>query len=122
MPVGKYVFFPLINYIVMPTGCPGCATTCESMQATARDMTDDPMGLFAELDGRPFSGLSGHRVATASCFNAAERVPGAPMVGPSASDGYWLLLPPLSKGQHSLRFGGSLPSLRQELVYTLVVE
>jgi len=122
MPAGKYVFFPLVNYIVMPTGCNGCAITCEGMRATARDMTDSPVGLFTELDGRSFTGLDGHRVATASCFNVAERVPGAPMVGPSASDGYWLLLPPLPKGRHSLRFGGSLPSLRQELVYTLIVE
>ena len=122
VPAGKYVFFPLINYIVMPTGCAGCANTCDDMKATARQMTDRPMGLFAELDGRPFAALNGHRVAAGSCFNIAERMPGAPKVEPSASDGYWLLLPPLPKGEHSLRFGGSLPNLRQELIYTLVVE
>lgn len=41
---------------------------------------------------------------------------------PSASDGYWLGLRPLAKGKHTLRFGGSLASLRQELIHTLVVE
>ena len=41
---------------------------------------------------------------------------------PSGSDGYWLGLRPLAKGHHTLRFGGSLPSLRQELIYTLIVD
>ncbi len=121
LPAGKYVFFPLINYIVMPR-CQACTNTCDHMMTAARDVTDRPMGLFAELDGRSFTGLNEHRVAAGRCFNMAERVPGAPAIEPSASDGYWLLLPPLPKGEHSLRFGGSLPSLRQELVYTLVVE
>ena len=80
------------------------------------------MGLFAELDGRSFGELNAHRVATTGCFNVAQRAPGSPRIEPSASDGYWLALPPLAKGSHTLRFGGSLPSLRQELVYTLLVE
>ena len=121
VPAGKYLFFPLINYVVMPT-CAECRNTCDDTRATARAMTDRPMGLFAELDGRSFAGLEAHRVAASGCFNLAERVPGAPEIAPTASDGYWLLLPPLAKGEHALRFGGSLPSLRQELVYTLVVE
>jgi hypothetical protein len=80
------------------------------------------MGLFAELDGRSLPDLNTHRVASTHCFNVAARVPGAPDVSPSASNGYWLALAPLSKGAHRLHFGGSLPSLRQELDYTIVVE
>ena len=52
----------------------------------------------------------------------AARTKGGPKIQPTATDGYWLLLRPLPKGKHTLRFGGSLPSLRQELVYTLIVE
>jgi hypothetical protein len=85
-------------------------------------MTDEPMGLFAELDGRSFGRLDEHRVASDGCFDLAARAQGAPKMEPSASDGYWLALPPLPKGKHTLRFGGSLPSLRQDLVYTLIVE
>jgi hypothetical protein len=121
VPAGKYLFFPLINYVVMP--CAGCGgLTCPDAQATAREMTDAPIGLFAQLDGRSFTALNGHRVASQGCFNMAARVLRGRDVSPSASNGYWLALPPLSKGTHRLHFGGSLPSLSQELDYTLVVE
>ena len=121
VPEDKYLFFPLINYVVMPSNCPGC-TTCESVTFTARAMTDGVMGLFAELDGQALPGLDDHRVASAACFNLAERATPRVKMEPSASNGYWLLLPPLAKGRHTLRFGGALPSLRQELIYTLLVE
>ena len=41
---------------------------------------------------------------------------------PSASNGYWLLISPLEKGRHTLRYGGALSSLRQEISYTLIVD
>jgi len=121
VPAGKYLFFPIINYVVMP--CSGCGgLTCPEAEATAREMTDGPTALFFELDGRSFADLNGHRVASAQCFNVAARAPGGRNLSPSASDGYWLALPPLPKGEHRLHFGGSLPSLSQELYYTLIVE
>ena len=121
VPEGKMLFFPLINYVVMPQNCRGCLT-CDAARDLARQMTDEPMGLFAELDEKPIAQLNGHRVASDACFDLAERAKSGPKVTPSASDGYWLALRPLPKGRHTLRFGGSLPSLRQELVYTLIVE
>lgn len=120
VPAGKYLFFPIINYIVMPTDAH--SLSCKMARYDAGQMTDEPMGLFAELDGRSFDNLKAHRVATWECFNVAARLPGAPDVSPSASNGYWLLLPPLAAGTHHLHFGGSLPSLRQDLDYTLIVE
>jgi hypothetical protein len=120
VPAGKYLFFPIVNYVVMPAR--DRSLSCKMARYDAARMTDEPMGLFAELDGRSFENLKAHRVATWECFNVAARVPGAPNVSPSASNGYWLLLPPLAAGNHHLRFGGSLPSLRQDLDYTLVVE
>jgi hypothetical protein len=121
IPEGKTLFFPLINYVVMPQNCKGCLT-CDAARDWARQMVDEPMGLFAELDDKPISQLNEHRVASAACFDLAERAKSGPKIQPSASDGFWLALRPLPKGRHTLRFGGSLPSLRQELVYTLVVE
>lgn len=120
VPAGKQLFFPLINYVVMPRY--DHSIPCKEARLTAHEITDSAMGLFAELDGRSFSDLAAHRVATTECFNVAARAAGAPDLSPSASDGYWLLLPPLPAGTHHLRFGGSLPSLRQDLEYTLIVE
>jgi hypothetical protein len=124
VPEGKTLFFPVINYVVTPQHCAaadgGCL--CERAKDVARQMTDRPMGLFAELDDRAVNGLIDYRVVSPACFNLAEKVKGAPKVEPTASDGYWLALRPLPKGKHTLRFGGSLPSLRQELIYILIVE
>jgi hypothetical protein len=121
VPAGKYLFFPLINYVVMPSNCSGCLS-CEQATASARQITDDVMGLFAELDGNALPALEEHRVASAACFDIAARSRSSVKIEPTASNGYWLLLPPLAKGRHTLRFGGSLPSLRQELIYTLLVD
>jgi hypothetical protein len=121
VPAGKYLFFPLINYVVMPSNCSGCLN-CEQATASAREITDDVMGLFAELDGNALPALEEHRVASAACFDLAARSHSPVKIEPTASNGYWLLLPPLAKGRHTLRFGGALPSLRQELIYTLTVE
>ena len=81
VPAGKYLFFPIVNYVVMPAQCSNCA----------------------------------------GCNLAARRF-GVPPIAPSASNGYYLLLKPLSKGTHTLQFGAELPSLRQGLNYTLNVE
>jgi hypothetical protein len=122
VPAGKHLFFPLINYVVSPSSCGGCTITCEHASMSAAEITNEPMGLFAELDGKSLGDLNTHRVTSPGCFNLAQRADPSLKVEPSASNGYWLLLPPLAKGKHSLRFGGSLPSLRQELIYTLLIE
>jgi len=66
--------------------------------------------------------IEAHRFASPDCFNLAARSFGAMPIAPSASNGYYLLLKPLPKGRHKLAFGAELPSLRQGLEYTLIVE
>jgi hypothetical protein len=120
VPAGKYLFFPLINYVVMPSNCSGCLN-CE--QATASPGKS------------PTTSWDSSRSSTARrcCSRGASRrlrrllrPRGAfPLTGEDRAHGFqrhWLLLPPLAKGRHTLRFGGALPSLRQELIYTLTVE
>lgn len=119
VPAGKSLFFPVINYIVMPNGA---SASCSDNVRTARQMTDSPIRLFAEIDGQPVESLEQRRVASPGCFNPGERAPGHPMVGASASDGYWLALAPLAPGRHKLHFGGVLPTLAQDVTYTLIVE
>jgi tetratricopeptide (TPR) repeat protein len=119
MPSGKSLFFPVINYVVMPNGP---SAGCSENLRTARQMTDSPAKLFAEIDGRRVESLEQHRVASPGCFNAGERAPGHPIVAASATDGYWLALPPLAPGRHELHFGGMLPTLAQDVTYTLIVE
>ena len=119
VPAGKSLFFPVINYIVMPNGA---SAGCSDNVRTAREMTDSPIRLFAQIDGQPVPSLEQHRVASPGCFNPGERAPGHPMLAASASDGYWLALAPLAPGRHQLHFGGVLPTLAQDVTYTLIVE
>jgi hypothetical protein len=115
VPAGKFLFFPIVAYIVMPNGAPNCS----SHASTAAAMTDEPSALFAELDGVAIPKLEARRVATGDCFNVNAMSRGPPLE--SASNGYWLMLRPLKPGKHVLHFGGTLPSLRQDITYTLVV-
>jgi hypothetical protein len=47
----------------------------------------------------------------------------SPVTLHGVSDGYWVLLPSLSLGQHTLSFGGCLPTLGcQTNTYTLIVQ
>ena len=121
VPAGRYLFFPIINYVVMPSNCSGCLT-CKDAEASAKSMTNNLGRIFAELDGEQLPSVGNHRAASPACFNLAERMKGAPKIEPTASNGYYLLLKPLPKGTHKLRFGAELPSLRQGLEYTLIVE
>lgn len=121
VPEGKYLFFPIVNYMVMPASCNSCSD-CAGNAATAKAMTDNPRVLFAELDGQSLGDIKRHRFVSPACFNLAARIFGAPPIEPVAANGYYLLLKPLPKGEHKLRFGAELPSLRQGLEYTLIVK
>lgn len=41
---------------------------------------------------------------------------------PAVADGFYLLLAPLPRGQHTIRFGGTTPSFSQDITYTLTVD
>jgi hypothetical protein len=119
VPQGKYIFFPLINFVVYPSQ--QVSLSCELATRTAERKMDDISTLVVEVDGAAVPGLERHRQASSSaCFDAAARVGGG--LSPSAANGYYVMLKPLAAGQHTLRFGAELPSFRQEVVYELTVK
>lgn len=120
VPRGKFLFFPLINYVVMPTR--DGATTCDSVRNSARRMTDLPESLVLDIDGQRVQQLERHRQATDECFNVMGRRDGAPPAYPSAANGYYVMLNPLPPGNHEINFGGILPGMAQAVTYTLTVE
>jgi len=56
------------------------------------------------------------------CFNVLAQRQAAPSAYPSAANGYYVMLKPLSPGRHELNFGGILPEMAQAVTYTLIVE
>jgi hypothetical protein len=123
VPRDKYVFFPLINYVVMPPNeQASCSVCCPSFVEAAKDITDHPSYLVLDLDGRRIEDLASYRQVTAECFDMGARAEPKIRVFPSAANGYYVMLRPLSPGKHMLNFGGVLPGMSQAVTYTLIVE
>ena len=112
VPQGKYVLFPLINWIVANGPDPGFASTAEEAPALV-DGTVDVAQLVAQIDGVDVPDLASHREQSPINFtlNVAPDSTGAFPPGTytdANSDGYWIMLAPLPAGEsHSLHFGGT---------------
>lgn len=119
VPSGKYLFFPLINYVVA-RGL-NSRSNCLSLMSEAAELTDGVSALVLEIDGVRSSGLEIHRYAPSTCFNLAGRsLTGADSL--AASNGYYVMLRPLRPGRHTVNFGGALPGMLQAVTYNLIVE
>lgn len=132
VPAGKSLFFPLINMVYWPTSEGGETFTCNRAKELAALNNDTAIELFAEIDGQAVEHLEQYRVASQQCFDVFDRVPQAQKpykAFPSATDGYWLQIGPLSPGRHTLKFGArynrssaDYGSMVQDIEYELLVE
>jgi hypothetical protein len=120
VPKGKYLFFPLINYVVTPK--PGRHPTCFDVTTEAQLFTDNPSVLVAEIDGIRIPNLETYRQVSPGCFDLAVNTSLGISVSPAAANGYFLMLPPLMPGLHSLHFGGELSTLKQAISYEITVK
>lgn len=125
VPTGKTIFIPLLNYVFWTPedldfansiGVPG-ATTEEIFRNMANGFLAHVTSLSCTVDGVSLNDLLGYRAASS---------PGTTplMLGPnnvladfgypdglreeSVSDGFWLLLAPLSRGHHTITFSSAL--------------
>jgi hypothetical protein len=121
VPAGKAILFPLVNvYVNFPCGCPACAVPgldpalIESCLATlGADYMDDITAMEADLDGTSLQQPFDYRVHSGlftllphASWGAVDAcVTGDPQ--PTISDGFWIMLMPLSIGEHVLRFKAS---------------
>jgi hypothetical protein len=120
VPRGKYLFFPLVNYMMTPRSNP--AATCEDMARVVARFTEGALRLVLEVDGQRYGDLLEHRLPTRECFDLGARATPPVRVYPTAGNGYYVMLRPLPPGKHEINFGGILPSLLQAVTYTLIVE
>jgi hypothetical protein len=109
---GQAIFFPMIN-----TECSELeenGSTEAELRSCAKGIGDAFTVLHATVDGRPIRNLRRFRAQSPLfSFTAAENNPfGVPAGGPSPSvaDGYWVMLPPLRPGPHTISFGGAAPA------------
>jgi hypothetical protein len=110
MPVGRRLFFPIVN--VFHADPKGTVNEEKYRRCVNRymDLTLKGSTTFATIDGKR---VSGQRADTPLfTFDLPkDNVFGAPSgayIG--VADGLWVLQHPLSKGEHTVHFGGSFPN------------
>jgi hypothetical protein len=116
VPTGTALFFPIVNYFWVNTPEYGDPPWSPAQEANVRQnvlkpVVDSAYGLILEIDGRAVPNIDKLRVsgAVGECTIPDDNifgVPFAPGPHPCVADGYWVLLPPLSAGNHTIHFGG----------------
>jgi hypothetical protein len=132
IPAGKTIFMPVFNWIFGsgvfdcdPT-VPGVTCDVESLRASAAVNTEVAEVLEVTLDGLPVANVRGYRAFSPEPFSITypeESVVGvaAGTYFPQVSDGYWLMLAPLSKGGHTIEIHVTAPGTIFGLIdYTVV--
>jgi hypothetical protein len=110
IPAGKAILFPILNvecsYVEFPT-----LKTESQLRACAKADQDKVRSLEATVDGVKLQNLEKYRVQS-PLFSI--RLPENNVLGLSSgntqvvSDGFWIMLKPLSAGNHEIHFSGSL--------------
>jgi hypothetical protein len=130
VPKGKYLFFPIINMI--SHSLPGKPLTCDQAKAEAAANNEHLVLAEVKIDNTPVRNIPAHRIRSTQCFDAfpiATYIDNTKSYFPAATDGYWLMLEPLSSGLHHIvvraRYdnpGANLGDLEQNFEYQLQVE
>ena len=129
---GTALFFPLAN-LINDYPCPPefgfepppGETLEHFLQRTGNEFLPHFTDLFAEINGVPLKGLATYRATSAMFTFTAD--PSLVAVDPCVTGqsqqgvavGYWLYLPPLPPGTHTLYFG--TPSWGQDVFYEVTV-
>jgi hypothetical protein len=141
VPADKALFFPVINYEAdnaVPANPDGSLVNKKvpELRTMAAAFVDATESKYARLDGKP---LSDFRVKSPTfsytlpkkslyAYYAVHYDPvyDQPQfkgtIKPVVSDGYWVVIPPLSRGQHKIEFGGSSSGFALSLVYNVTVK
>lgn len=112
VPIGRHLLLPVINMVHYTPedalrGDP--IPSCRQLQAWAAVNNDRLSSAVVVLDGVPVADVPRYRVRSNGCFPLYPDIQPPPghLVQMAASDGYWLLLPPLSPGRHTLSVGAN---------------
>jgi hypothetical protein len=136
VPAGKALFFPILNSLwgasvfdCDPTN-PGVPCNLATLRKSAADAMDQ-VTLQAVIDGKPVKDLNQQRVQSSALTITYPADNGAGVdagsYAPNVSDGYWLLLAPLSAGRHTIYFkgvftGGIFNGTVVEVTYNLTAQ
>lgn len=130
IPEGKYIFFPVINMLYLPRR--EGAITCDYAKEHAALNNDHLLSIEVSLDSITAWNPANTRIASENCFDLLGLIPredNPPKIYPAATDGYWVMLRPLPKGTHILKFTakynreeGAYSKMAQDIEYELIIE
>ncbi len=130
IPQGKHIFFPIINMAYWPVN--GIVRTCEEVKEESALNNNELYFVYVELDGQPVPNMRDNRIKSKDCFDLhglLAKQKNVEKVYPAATDGFWLMLKPLSKGIHSLKFNAQYQhdsalhgKAMQDIEYTIEVK
>jgi hypothetical protein len=122
VPSGTMLFFPILNVVCSSlTGDPP-----DAIAACAKEIVDTAIELAVEVDGVPIKNLQRYRVMSPLFTYGplpADNILGAPAgeTAPAVADGFYLMLAPLSVGQHTIHFHGTFPDFPFTLDITYIL-
>lgn len=124
IPTGKAIFFPVINTECsnVETGTIWYAANETDARQCAESLTSGPVSYFVDLevivDGKRVRNVERYRFQSPYFtydLPQPNNILGASEAqGKSVSDGYWIMLAPLSKGSHTVTFRGRSVSDRSK--------
>ena len=116
IPANKYVFIPVVNNIWVTLDTDPPHTLEELRELFTRPPIDDAQNVSAQIDGAAVSNVLSHREEDPSGFfvnwprdNIFDYPPLPDQAGVCVNDGYWLMVAPMSAGNHDLHFTAQLP-------------
>src|SRR5262249_41628433 len=121
VPAGKAIFFPVVN---QGQGAPADKANEEFLRALAKAVMDTAHDLEVIVDGKPLKDVMSYRVQSPLfTFNAPEKeadavIPTGTGKQKTVVDGYWVMLKPLTPGEHVVRFKGKVKRTRFSLDVT----
>jgi hypothetical protein len=133
VPPGKALFFPLVNYVWVNTPEYGDPEWSPEQEAYARGIIgaaiDTAQNLTCQVDGKEITDLMAYRCQTPAGGAEMVTMPdgnvfGIPAgtYGPMVTDGYYLMLTPLTPGEHTIHFTAGLgESVPMDVTYHLTV-
>jgi len=112
---GKFLLFP-VRYVTLDNVDFPVPLTVEELRDTAGGVVDLMTNLHVSIDGQQID-VSTHRFSSpvfSFNFETADNLdsfiyghPVTGLVDPIVSDGYWIMLAPLSAGQHTIQSSGT---------------
>lgn len=128
VPPGKAIFFPMVNFYADTTG----GWTVDSMRVALDGINSKITEVSAQIDGQGVASTTTYHVRsqpfsiTLPDHNLYQLM-GNPLpagtVMPFLSDGYWLMLAPMTSGTHTIHFfGKTSDGVLEDVTYHLTVQ